>query len=198
MMMKYWNLKLKSSLIAGLAILLLVSCKSEYQKMEARELSSGKVENTLFLGLELGMTQKEFYEACWEMNSQGILTNGPSELSVEYRTEMPSGNRSFMRFFPKWEEQKIYLMPVEFTYESWSPWNEELDADHLLADVVELFEDWYGEGFIEVSDRDATKKAWVKIDGNRRIRIFKKHLSAVRAEIVDLPIQKQLQANSPS
>ncbi|MHA7131136.1 hypothetical protein [Algoriphagus namhaensis] len=166
--------------------------------MEERELSSGKVENDIFLGLELGMNRKAFYETCWDLNSQGILTNGPTELSVEYRADMPSGNGAFMRFFPKFEDQKIYMMPVEFTYQAWAPWNEELDAEHLLEDVKSLFEQWYGEGFIEVTDRDQTKRVWVKVDGNRRIRIFKKHLSAVRAEIVDLPLYKELQNQSPS
>lgn len=196
--MKYWNLKLKNSLVALTLLVLLAACRSEYQKMEERELSSGKIKNELFLGLELGMSQNEFYEACWDMNKQGVLTNGPTELSVEHKVEMPSGNVSFMRFFPKFEEKKIYLMPVEYTYEGWAPWNEELDAEHLLKDVVSLYEDWYGPGFIKVSDRDQTKSAWVKVDGNRRIRIFKKHLSVVRAEFLDLNISKQLRDQKPS
>lgn len=167
------------------------SCQSEYQKMETAELSSGRKVNEIFLGLELGMTQKEFYEACWTMNNEGTLSNGPTELSVEYSTAMPSGNSAKMRFFPKFDDKKIYLMQAEFTYDSWAPWNEELSADKLLEDTRQLFEKWYGEGFIEVTDKEETRRAWVKVDGNRRIRIFKKHLSVVRAEIVDLPIIKK-------
>ena len=144
------------------------------------------------------MTQKSFYEVCWDLNKEGVLTNGPTELSVEYRADMPSGNLAFMRFFPKFHEKKIFLMPVEFTYESFAPWNEDLDSDHLLEDVKTLFEDWYGEGFIEVSDKDRRKRAWVKVDGNRRIRIFKKHISVIRAEIVDLPLQRTIQTKRPS
>ncbi len=180
------------SLVALGLVLLLSACKSEYEKVESRELASGKTVNELFLGLSLGMDRKEFFETCWDLNKQGILNNGPGELSVEYNVDLPSGNPAKMRFYPKFEEDKIYLMPVEFTYESWAPWNEELSADKLREDVVGLFKEWYGPDFFEVSNEDKSLIAFVKIDGNRRIRIFKKHVSIIRAEIVDLKIQKEL------
>jgi len=192
-------LHLRSNKFLFLLILSLsiVSCKSEYEKMESRELSSGKVENEIFLGLKLGMDKKAFYETCWDLNKKGILSNGPGELSVEYSVDLPSGNPAKMRFYPKFEDEKIYLMPVEFTYESWALWNEELAVEKLREDVVALFEEWYGPGFIEVANEDKSLIAFVKIDGNRRIRIFKKHVSIVRAEIVDLKIQK-LKEENPS
>lgn len=176
----------------------LFSCQSEYAKLEKKELSSGKVVNELFFGLELGMNRKAFFETCWEQNRQGVLTNGPTELSVEHSLTLPSGNPAKMRFYPKFEEDRIYLMPVEFQYESWAPWNEELSAEKLREDVVKLFENWYGPGFIEVTNEDRSQIAFVKMDGNRRIRVFKKHLSVVRAEIVDLPVQKRLSEGKKS
>ena len=183
-----WFLKYSSVL----AILILFSCKTEYEKLEERELSSGKQVNELFLGLELGMTRKEFFQTCWDLNKQGLLTNGPTELSVEYSPIMPSGNTAKMRFYPKFEQDKIYLMPIEFQYEGYAPWNEELNVDNLRDDVIALFEEWYGPGFLEVSNEDKTKVVFVKMDGNRRIRIFKKTLAIVRVEISDLPVQKSL------
>ncbi|MBC6367223.1 hypothetical protein DDT91_10505 [Algoriphagus sp. AK58] len=178
--------------IASILLLSFTSCQSEYEKMEKRELASGKVVNDLFFGLELGMTQKQFFETCWNLNKEGVLTNGPTELSVQHSLVFPSGNPGKMRFYPKFDEGKIYLMPVEFIYDGWSPWNEDLAVEKLREDVVKLFEKWYGEGFIEVSNEDKSQIAYVKMDGNRRIRIFKKHISAVRAEITDLPIQRKI------
>ncbi|WP_192346982.1 hypothetical protein [Algoriphagus sp. Y33] len=183
-------MKSASALLLACLISTLLSCKTEYQKLEEDELSSGKVENELYLGLELGMTKKQFYETCWELNHKGILTNGPSELSVEYSLKMPSDKPAKMRFYPKFHEDKIYLMPIEFSYDGWAPWNENLNADKLLEDTINLFEEWYGKGFIEVSNEDRSQVVFVKMDGNRRVRVFKKHLSSVRAEIVDLPVQK--------
>lgn len=178
--------------------ILLFSCKSEYEKLEEKELSSGKEVKELFLGLELGMEKRAFFDTCWKLNKKGILSDGPSELSVEYKAEMPSGNPAMMRFYPKFEQDKIYMMPVEFTYESWAPWNEELKAEKLREDVVKLFEEWYGPGFIEITSDDKSQIVFVKMDGNRRIRIFKKHISIVRAEISDLPVEKKLKGNTNS
>lgn len=174
-------------------LFLFATCQSEYQKIEQRELASGKEVKELFLGLELGMDRKGFFETCWDLNKEGVLTNGPTELSVEYIPDLPSGKPARMRFYPKFENEKIYLMPVEFTYDGWAPWNEELAVEKLRDDVVSYFENLYGKGFFEVSNEDKSLIAFVKIDGNRRVRIFKKDLSTVRAEIVDLKIQKQLQ-----
>ncbi len=188
---------LKSVRIVALSVLLF-SCKSEYEKLEKTELASGKQTKELFLGLELGMEKRAFFDTCWALNKQGVLTNGPTELSVEYQAAMPSGKPAKMRFYPKFEQDKIYLMPVEFSYEGWAPWNEDLAVEKLREDVVKLFEEWYGPGFIEVTNADKSQIAFVKMDGNRRIRIFKKHISVVRAEISDLPVEKKLKGNTNS
>lgn len=187
-MTRLWYLRYVSALF----LLIFISCKSEYEKLEERELSSGKKVDELFLGLKLGMDKKDFYQACWELNSQGLLINGPNQLSVEYKPKMPSGNEAKMMFYPEFEENKIFLMPLEFQYLAWSPLNGEFSAENLQKDVVALFEEWYGPGFIEVANEDKSKIAWVKMDGNRRIRVFKKNLSTIRAEISDLPMQKKL------
>jgi hypothetical protein len=138
------------------------------------------------------MDKKQFYETCWDLNKEGILSNGPGELSIEYTVDLPSGNPAKMRFYPRFENDKIYMMPMEFTYEGWAPWNEELAVEKLREDVLGLLEEWYGPDFFEVASEDKSLIAFVKIDGNRRVRIFKKHISTIRAEIVDLKIQKEL------
>jgi hypothetical protein len=184
--------------ILPIAILLILgtsSCKSDYQKMVEKELSSGEIVDELFLGLKLGMTKKEFYETCWELNKEGVLTNGPTELSVEYDAKLPSGKTAKMRFYPKFEDDQLYLMPIEFTYLEWAPWNEELSAENLRTDIVSLFEEWYDTQFIEVANEDKSQLAYVSVNRNRRIRIFKKHLSVVRAEILDLKVQEKIEVD---
>jgi hypothetical protein len=190
--MKIQSLLRSAKLVIITALVLLSACKSEYEKVESRELASGKIVNEIFLGLELGMDKKKFYETCWDLNKEGVLTNGPGELSIEYAAELPSGNPAKMRFYPKFEDDKIYMMPVEFTYEGWAPWNETLSAEKLREDVVGLFSGWYGEDFFEVTNEDRSQVVFVNVNGNRRIRIFKKHISVVRAEILDLKVKKEL------
>ncbi|NND33064.1 MAG: hypothetical protein HKN76_10775, partial [Saprospiraceae bacterium] len=62
---------------AILTMLLIQSCQqNEYYRMEARELASGDRNDTLFFGLHLGMSSKEFYTHCWDLNQQGIVRQG--------------------------------------------------------------------------------------------------------------------------
>ena len=185
----------KYSSFLALILLGLIGCKSDYQKMVDEEMASGKTVNELFLGLELGMNKKDFFDTCWELNSEGVLMNGPTELSVEYEVNLPSGNPAKMRFYPKFQDDKIYLMPMEFSYNNWAPWNEELSVEKLREDVLKLLEEWYGSGFLEVSNEDKSLIAFVKVDGNRRIRLFKKHISSVRVEILDLKVKEKIEEN---
>jgi hypothetical protein len=68
---------MKQILVAGMAILLigLASCGSsdirEYEKLVDKELASNKRYDSIFLGIYLGMTNKDFYQHCWDLNKQG-------------------------------------------------------------------------------------------------------------------------------
>ena len=174
-----------------LVVLSVVACKpkSEYEQVKEKELASGKVVEELFLDLHFGMPKKEFFGTCWEYNKKGLLTNGSHYLQVQYQPVMPSGKRANMFFYPEFEEDKLFFMPMEFIYLEWFPGNEEFSNDKLMDDVIGLLESWYGEGFFEVANKDKTIRAMVKIDGNRLIRVFKKDISYVRAEILDLRVK---------
>ncbi|AFL83122.1 hypothetical protein Belba_0463 [Belliella baltica DSM 15883] len=182
-------MKLKLVLfILGFGLLFSCDRKTEYEKVKQRELESGKVYDDLFLGLKFGMPRKDFFVACWEMNKDGILTNGAHALKVQYKLEMPSGKMANMYFYPKFEEGRIFYMPVEFQYRDWFPTNPEFSSENLVDDVVGYFEQLYGNGFFRVEDSKGTF-AMVKIDGNRLIRIYIKNLSGVRVDILDLRIK---------
>ncbi|WP_373494680.1 hypothetical protein [Aquiflexum sp.] len=160
--------------------------KTEYDKVKEEELASGKVVNELFLDLQFGMDRKSFYGTCWEHNKNGILINGPHHLQILYKPEMPSGKTTDMFFYPQFEEDKLVFMPMEFFYTDWFPNTKEFSSEELKKDVVALLETWYGPNFFEVTNKDKTISAMVKIDGNRLIRVFKKNLTTVRVEIIDL------------
>jgi len=63
-------------LLLGLSIFI-TACQSHeyYDKLEA-ELASGHRYDSLFLDISFGMTQKEFYAHCWELNKQGLISHG--------------------------------------------------------------------------------------------------------------------------
>ncbi|MGY6558522.1 MAG: hypothetical protein ACXIT9_04505 [Nitritalea sp.] len=180
---------------AGLLLILwissfLVACSldSTYEKTKKRELASGQIYEELFLGLEFGMSRKDFFSTCWELNKQGILMNGAHELMVRYQPDLPSGNEANMFFYPRFEGDKLFYMPLEFQYRNWFPTNPATTSEKLVDDVVGLLSSWYGEGFFRVEDKSGAF-AMVKIDGNRLIRVYIKDLSAVRVDILDLRVK---------
>jgi|APTNR8051073442_1049403.scaffolds.fasta_scaffold06996_2 hypothetical protein len=172
----------------------LFSCSqtSEYKRMEARELASGERHDSLFLGIYLGMKAKDFYAHCWEMNKKQLIKEGMNNSSVQYiPKELKHPGK--MYFYPKLWEDKIYEMPIVFAYDAWAPWNKELFADSLQQDVRRMFEAWYGKGFIEIN-HPQRGSAFVKMDGNRRISIWKEDDQRVRASFTDVPVEKIVEA----
>ncbi len=170
-------------------ILFVSACtqRSAYDLMLNEELAKNVRNDSLFLGFHFGMEQKDFYASCWDMNKQGLLIQGPSNLSVQYYLDDELKFPAFMRFYPQFDDQKnIYNMPMEFVYEAYAPWDMSTSSDSLLQDVKGLMEKWYGDGFIYLEDKDGSRSVWVKVDGNRRIRIFKRDVAIVAADISDM------------
>ncbi len=169
--------------VLGIVIMSLASCNN---------LKSNERENydSLFLGISLGMSRQEFYDHCWELNSQKVFTQGPTNQSVEYKlTELK--DPVYMRFYPSFHNDKIYEMPVLFMYESWAPWNRQFASDTLLVNMLKVFKRWYGEDF-KVLDHETMGKVYYKIDKKRRINLFIKDDQFVQAVFTDLKVEKQI------
>lgn len=171
--------------------ILILGCnpRSKYERRLKSELESGVRQDSLFLGLKFGMSQLDFYTHCWKLNRQGLIKQGPKNISVEYKMEGQLDHPATMYFYPKFHQEKIYEMPVQFVYNGWAPWNEELSADKLQLDVLDWFNDVYGKHYIEV-EHPEHGKAFVKIDGNRRITIFKEDETHVWAIFKDMSIDE--------
>jgi len=173
----------------GLVLLAGPGCQSTpYEKALETELAKGVRHDSLFLGIHFGMTDKDFYAHCWELNKDSLIQQGPSNLSVEY---VPQGfkSRTFMRFYPRFVEHDgtrvIHEMPILFEYEAWAPWNKAYSADSLLPEVLDLFNRWYGGAFIRL-EHPNKGVAYVKITGNRRVAVYRKDDMQVKAEITDM------------
>jgi hypothetical protein len=165
------------------------SPRAKYERKLKRELTSGVRCDSLFMGLYLGMSQKDFYTKCWELNTTGLIRQGTNNATVEYITKGELKHSGTMNFYPKFSDGKIYEMPVRFSYSGWAPWNKELSADNLEADVLRWYEKVYGRGFMEVK-HPQMGSAFVKIDGNRRISIFKENDLYVWAIFTDMLVKK--------
>lgn len=185
---KTMNRKVNNILPLIIIISTIMACNNhyEYRQILDTELSKNERNDSLFLGLKLGMTKKDFFTECWKMNKQGLIIQGPGNLSVQYEIDSGLKYPAYMRFYPKFHNDTIYEMPVQFIYRDWAPWNQSLSSDSLVADVENLMEQWYMGDFIELENEDKTKRVQISVQGNRRIRVFKHDISTVGVVISDM------------
>ena len=181
-------------LFAVFAFLLSCNPKDRYERLVKKELEKGIRTDSLFMGIYLGMTDKDFYTHCWELNKQGLIRQGTSNTSVLYKMN-ELDDPAKMNFYPNFYEGRIYEMPVKFRYEGWAPWNQHLSSDSLQLEILKLYKTWYGEDFMEVV-HPKRGTAYVKVDGNRRITLFKRDEAEVWAIFTDLLIERELKEST--
>jgi hypothetical protein len=189
---------MKQIFIAGIVALVvcLSACGSsdvrEYEKLVDRELASNKRYDSIFLGIYLGMPSKDFYQHCWDLNKQGLITNGSENASVLWKMKEGFSHSVDLNFYPAFNDRKIFKMTAGFNYEGWAPWNKHLGSDSLKNEVLRLYKKWYGENnFVELKD-SLRGSIYVKVDGNRRITIGRYDDIHVKVDYTDLLIEKQL------
>ena len=173
-------------------VLLLAGClQSEldiYKEQVEKGKSDKKKVNDIFMGISLGMGNKEFYMHCWDMNKKGLFTDGSGNTAVKYKLDKNElKHPAEMNFYPEFENGKIARMWVKFQYDGWVPWNKKLDSDDLLGDVLQLYKKWYPDGneFLTISDKEKGT-IYVKVDGNRRIIIGRFDDVQVKVDYTDL------------
>lgn len=173
--------------VAGICSLVACGSDSErYKDSVARELATGIRQDSIFMGIKLGMTSKEFYTHCWQMNKKGVFFEGPGNMSVLYHFKNELKHPAAMTFYPDFLENKINKMGVTFSYDAFAPWNKALFADSLQLDVLSLFKKWYkGADFITMTD-PVRGTIFVQVKGNRRIIIGKYDEQRVKADFTDL------------
>ncbi len=147
--------------------------------------------DSLFLGISLGMEKKAFYDYCWEMNRKKVFKHGPTNQSVEYKLATELNSPVYMQFYPSFHDDKIYEMPVLFNYESWAPWNKEFAADTLFLKMVPLFKKWYGDDF-QTLQHPTMGKIYYQMKGTRRINLFIRDDQFVQAVFTDLKVEKEI------
>jgi hypothetical protein len=167
------------------------SPRAKYERRLKHELASGLRYDSLFLGLYLGMPEKDFYIHCWDLNKQGLIRQGSNNTTVEYRMEDELKHPGIMNFYPSFVDSKIAEMPVRFTYAGWAPWNQKLSSDSLQTDVMQWIEKMYGDRFMQV-DHPERGSAYIKLDGNRRITIYRENDMNVWAVYSDMSVLKEI------
>jgi hypothetical protein len=157
-----------------------------------RKMEKSSEKDNLFLGFYLGMPQKDFFDHCTALNKQQLITQAPGgNTSVEQRIKENFSSEVSMRFFPTFIEERIFEMPVTYSYVAWAPWNKQYWADQLLDEVLKEFKLMYGEDF-KLLNHPTQGKVYYRIDGKRRINLFVKDEQFVQAVFTDLKVEKRL------
>ena len=173
-------------------VILFYNCRprDRYERLVKKELAKGEHVDSLFMGLYLGMTDKDFYTHCWNLNKQGLIRQGTSNTSVLYKMK-ELDDPAEMNFYPNFYKRRIYEMPVKYNYEGWAPWNPHLSSDSLQLEILRLYKEKYGNDFMEVR-HPKRGTAYIKVDGNRRITIFKADERQVWAIFTDLLVENEI------
>lgn len=155
--------------------------KMDYESMVQRGLESGIQQDSLFLGYYLGMSEKDFFSSSWEMNKQGLIT-GYTKIVYELQ-DLPYP--ALMEFYPSFNNDVISRMPISINYQGWAPWNEHLDSNELINELIKYYNDIYDANFTLIYVPEINREALVNIQGNREIRIYPESHSAVIVEFID-------------
>lgn len=191
--MKFWSSCL---LLVVLSVLFEGCVQSDYTKLVKSELAKNIRQDSLLMGINFGDTREEFYGKCFDLNQQKLITQGPGGGTVQYmlRDSLFHDNATSIRllFIPVFDQtDHIMEMNLEFSYSAWAPWNEIYHSDKLQPKVLELLSSWYGGNeFIEVTLDSLSYP--VKLDGNRRLIVYKKDAQNVVVKAQDIlhPVYK--------
>ncbi len=181
----------------GILILILFTlalfsaCQSEYDKTVKQEINSGLRHDTLLFNLTVGDTKKEFFEKCWQLNKEQLISQGSGNKYAKYFMEpdltADSTKRVEVLFFGIFDKQNImHGMEMKMSFTAWAPWNKEHQSDQLMSYMEERYMRQYaGNPFIKI-DVDEQIKALVKVDGNRQILMFPLDNQRISVKITDL------------
>jgi len=167
------------------------SCiESDYTRLVKSEIGKEVRYDSLLLGIGFNDTRKEFYQRCFELNKEKLVSQGPSNASVQYDyvDSVRHDPRRSVRllFYPKFDKGNLLNhMDLEFSYLGWAPWNKSYQSDVLLPVVKETIMEWYGGNDLITAEING-QEVPVKIDGNRRMIIYIKDTQSVIVRIQDL------------
>ncbi|MCM4166882.1 hypothetical protein KCTC52924_01737 [Arenibacter antarcticus] len=187
--------KLITVLIISVITLGFVGCESKYTKMLNREAKKNELKDSLIFGMTLGDNKADFFKRCWQLNQEGLISQGPNNKTVKYELPMATKQESTsaitLLFYGAFNEQNTMTgMDMSFSYTAWSPWNSNLSAQHLLPIVQDTLRKWFpGNDFIKVKSDQLKNTTFVKIDGNRQIMAYAKDDKDVVVKIEDLKLK---------
>jgi len=177
--------------LGSLTILVaMAACQSDYTRMVNAELAKGIRKDSVLLGISLGDTRQEFYGKCFALNKQHLISPGSGGNTVQYiftdSTVHKTPQEIKMEFVPAFDDHdRITNIDIKFSYSGWAPWNNHLQSDSLEIKLKQLLMSWYG-GNDFVMAKEGDKEIPVKVDGNRRVVMYKSDPQNVVVHVQDI------------
>lgn len=173
------------------AAIFFTGCRSEYTRAVQEGLNSGIKRDSLIFGMKMGMTKKDFYDFCWILNKQKLISEGPGNLSAKYiepDSILPDRTlRKSMLFYGIFDDRDTMRgMTFTYSYTAWAPWIRKCQSDSLMSDLMRFYRKNYpGNDFITI-DIEKGIKAYAKVDGNRQIVVYPIDAKDVGVKFEDL------------
>ncbi len=163
----------------------LCSCgKKDYHRLVAYEKAKGIRQDSLFLGISIGMDSERFYKHCWDLNKKGLIREGMASATIHY--SLPETNDKIkFEFYPVFKEGKVQSMTGYFYHTAWAPWSKETFPDFIIEETKELLSDWYNVHFVPIA-RIGMGKTYAAVKGNLRIVLYYKQDTRVEVLFTDL------------
>ena len=180
-----------STLVSVFCVLVLSGCQSDYSKLVTRELARGEAFNSLPFGMEMGAARQSFFDRCTQLNKEKKITQGKGGVFAEYRM-IPSDSTRLadvieLQFYGLFKDEFLRGMDMRFSYSGWAPWNEKYQPTTLIKPLKDTLKNWFpGNDFMKIEMGENRPDAWVKVDGNRQIKMYVLNDSQVAVKIEDL------------
>jgi len=183
---------IKSYFLLMIFCCLFLACESEYSTLVKKELASGIENNELLFGMKIGDKRRNFFETCWDLNLEEKITHGPDNKYALFKTDLDStaeqSQKVEMLFYGIFDSKGVLRgMDHKFKYVGWAPQNVQYQAEPLAIALKDYYMKQYpGNEFLTIDIKALGKKAFVKVDGNRQIKIYPIDTKEVRVKIEEL------------
>lgn len=180
--------------LACIGFIFLLGCnhKTDYRQMVKQELARNVRNDTLFMGYYFGMPRQEFYDHSWKMNSQKKIVQGQGNLTIRYDGVKGLGHKAHLNYYPLFYNEKIYKMQTAYSYDGWAPWNRNLWSDSLEVRVLDKLRKKYSKRFIKMKHPELDVPAYIMVDGNKRIAVYRKGDEKVVVNYLDLTVSRKI------
>jgi len=153
------------------------------------ELAKGVRKDSILLGIRLGNTRNEFNGKCFDLNKQHLVMEGDGH-SVQYLFTDSLVHRKptqiRLLFVPAFDDKEVITnMDLNFSYVAWAPWHRHFQADSLEKKVIKLLMLWYGGNEFVIANV-GDNQVPVKVDGNRRVLVYRDDPQRVIVRIEDI------------